>query len=224
MLQALAEARSERVVWWIHSARNRAEEPFAAQSRSLLSGLAHGHRQISYSRPAPEDVLGRDYQRAGRLTREVLAGLPLPRDAEAYLCGPAAFMAETSSALVDLGFERAQLRTEIFGAEAGQTPGIAVVAHRPHPITTEPGAGPGIAFARSDVTVRWDGTCTSLLELAEACDVPVRWSCRTGVCHTCETPLLSGAVAYSPDPVDAPAEGNVLICCAQPRTALVLDL
>jgi hypothetical protein len=23
----------------------------------------------------------------------------------------------------------------------------------------------------------------SLLELAEACDVPVRWSCRAGVCH-----------------------------------------
>ncbi len=26
----------------------------------------------------------------------------------------------------------------------------------------------------------------SLLELAEACDVPVRWSCRAGVCHNCE--------------------------------------
>ncbi len=47
------------------------------------------------------------------------------------------------------------------------------------------------------------------LGLAEACDVPVRWSCRTGVCHTCETGLVAGSVIYNPDPVDAPADGNV---------------
>ncbi|MGJ6969860.1 2Fe-2S iron-sulfur cluster-binding protein [Streptosporangium sp. G11] len=37
-----------------------------------------------------------------------------------------------------------------------------------------------------------------MLELAEACGIPTRWSCRTGVCHTCESGLLSGAVGYSP--------------------------
>ncbi|HEX3924349.1 MAG TPA: 2Fe-2S iron-sulfur cluster-binding protein [Streptosporangiaceae bacterium] len=64
----------------------------------------------------------------------------------------------------------------------------------------------------------------SLLELAEACDVPVRWSCRTGVCHTCETSLMSGAVRYAPEPVDEPAGGSALICCSQPREDLVVDL
>ena len=64
----------------------------------------------------------------------------------------------------------------------------------------------------------------SLLELAEACDVPVRWSCRTGVCHTCETGLLSGTVGYAPDPVEPPAAGSTLICCSQPSGDLVLDL
>jgi ferredoxin len=64
----------------------------------------------------------------------------------------------------------------------------------------------------------------SLLELAEACDVPVRWSCRTGVCHTCETTLIAGNVAYNPDPVEPPADGSALICCSQPRDDLVLDL
>jgi len=63
-----------------------------------------------------------------------------------------------------------------------------------------------------------------LLELAEACSVPTRWSCRTGVCHNCESGLLAGAVAYSPDPVEAPADGNVLICCSRPRGDVVLDL
>jgi hypothetical protein len=37
------------------------------------------------------------------------------------------------------------------------------------------------------------------------------------VCHTCVTPLLAGGVTYSPDPLEPPADGEVLICCAQPR-------
>jgi ferredoxin len=70
-----------------------------------------------------------------------------------------------------------------------------------------------------------DASYASLLELAEACDVRVRWSCRrTGVCHTCETGLLSGAVSYAPDPVDDRAAGSRLIGCSQPRGDLVLDL
>ena len=63
-----------------------------------------------------------------------------------------------------------------------------------------------------------------MLDLADACDVPTRWSCRTGVCHTCITPLLSGDITYSPDPLEPPADGQVLICCAQPGTDIVLDM
>jgi len=62
------------------------------------------------------------------------------------------------------------------------------------------------------------------VEPADACDVPTRWSCRSGVCHTCVTPLLSGEVAYSPAPLEPPAGGEVLICCAQPATDVVLDM
>jgi ferredoxin len=54
--------------------------------------------------------------------------------------------------------------------------------------------------------------------------VPTRWSCRTGVCHNCESGLLSGDVTYSPEPVDEPAAGNTLICCAAPSGPVVLDL
>jgi hypothetical protein len=35
---------------------------------------------------------------------------------------------------------------------------------------------------------------------------------------------MSGTVRYAPDPVDAPAEGSILICCSQPADDLVLDL
>jgi ferredoxin-NADP reductase/MOSC domain-containing protein YiiM len=225
MLHALAASRSARDIWWLHGARSRAEEPFAEESRSLLTGLAHGHRHVCYSRPAPGDVQGRDYQTTGRLSASVLAALELPRDADAYICGPAAFMAEISTALVDLGIDPGRVRTEIFGAAPSQTPGIAAAAARPpHPPTGDPGDGPEVAFARSGLTVRWASRYASLLELAEACDVPVRWSCRTGVCQTCDTDVMSGTVSYAPDPVEDPAQGTVLICCSQPRSDLVLDL
>jgi ferredoxin-NADP reductase/MOSC domain-containing protein YiiM len=225
MLHALAAAASGRVVWWLHGARNRAEEPFAAESRSLLAELAGSHRHVSYSRPGAGDIPGRDYQSAGRLSRDVLATLDLPPDADAYVCGPPEFMAGVSTALVGLGVAPARVHTEIFGVRPAQTPGIAPAATRtPHPPVGRPGDGPSIAFARSGLTVRWNRSQVSLLDLAEACDVPVRWSCRTGVCHSCETALLAGTVSYSPDPLDAPADGSALICCSQPRGDLVLDL
>jgi len=225
MLHALAAARSGRDIWWLHSARSRSEEPFAAESRALLAPLANGHRHVCYSRPGPGDVQGRDFQTAGRLSSTMLAALDLPRAADAYICGPAAFMAEVSAALVGLGVDGSRVHTEIFGAAPSQTPGIAPAAARPpHLPPGEPGDGPQVAFARSGLTVRWDRGHASLLELAEACDVPVRWSCRTGVCHTCETGLLSGTVSYAPDPVDDPADGSALICCSQPRGDLVLDM
>jgi ferredoxin-NADP reductase/MOSC domain-containing protein YiiM len=225
MLHALAGAGSGRDIWWLHGARSRADEPFAAESRSLLAELPSGHRCICYSRPGPDDVRGRDYQTAGRLTPGVLAGLDLPRTADAYLCGPAAFMDQMSAGLAGLGIGAARVHTEIFGSAGSSTPGIAAAPARPpHPPAGPPGTGPQIAFARSGLTLPWDEGRASLLELAEACDVPVRWSCRTGVCHTCETALLSGTVGYAPDPVEAPADGSVLICCSQPRTDLTLDL
>jgi hypothetical protein len=38
------------------------------------------------------------------------------------------------------------------------------------------------------------------------------------------TPLLSGEISYQPGPLEDPPGGQVLICCAQPRTDIVLDL
>ena len=224
MLHALADAGSGREVWWLHGARSRAEEPFAAEARSLLAKLPRAHLHVCYSRPGADDVLGRDYQSAGRLSAAVLAELDLPREAQAYICGPAAFMTDVAAALAKLGLGGGQIRTEIFGARLALTPGIASAAVPPHQPTGSPGSGPEVAFARSGLTARWDQRYASLLELAEACDVPVRWSCRTGVCHTCESGLVSGEVGYAPDPVDDPADGDVLICCSQPRGDVVLDL
>ena len=178
-----------------------------------------------YSRPGAEDVEGRDFDATGRLTGSVLAALGLPVDAQAYLCGPLPFMDEISAGLSSLGIDASRIHTEPFGPAPGQTPGIAAKpARAPHPPTGQAGNGPTIEFARSDLAIPWSEDYASLLELAEACDVPVRWSCRTGVCQTCETTLIAGGVGYSPDPVEQPPDGSVLICCSRPAGDIVLDL
>jgi ferredoxin-NADP reductase/MOSC domain-containing protein YiiM/ferredoxin len=225
MLQALAEEHSDREIWWLHGARNRRQQSFAAEARSLLVSLPNVHTHVSYSHPDPDDLKGRDYDSAGRLTGSVLAELEPPRDAQAYLCGPIPFMDEISAALAALGIEASRIHTEPFGPAPSITPGIAATpARTPHPPTEQPGDGPTIEFARSNLAIPWSSDYGSLLELAEACDVPVRWSCRTGVCHTCETTVITGEVDYNPDPIEPPADGSALICCSQPHDDVVLDL
>jgi ferredoxin-NADP reductase/MOSC domain-containing protein YiiM/ferredoxin len=225
MLQALAHEHSDRQVWWLHGARNGREHSFAAEARALVASLPNARARVYYSRPGSEDLAGRDFERTGRLTASLLAELELPLEAEAYICGPAAFMDEIGTGLAALGFDASRLHTEPFGPAAGLTPGIATApARTPHPPAGQPGSGPTIAFARSDLTIPWSSDYGSLLELAESCDVPVRWSCRTGVCQTCQTTLIAGDVAYNPDPVEPPTDGSVFICCSRPRDDVVLDL
>jgi ferredoxin-NADP reductase/MOSC domain-containing protein YiiM/ferredoxin len=225
MLQALAQRHSEREIWWLFGGRNGREHPFAAEARTLLASLGNARAHVCYSRPGPQDLQGRDFDRTGRLTASVLTDLHPPSNAEAYLCGPTPFMDEISAGLTALGFDPARVHTEVFGPAPGQTPGIAASPGRaPHPPAGDPGTGPMIGFARSDLTIPWSRDYGTLLELAESCDVPVRWSCRTGVCQTCETTLIAGNVDYSPDPVEPPTQGSVFICCSTPRDDIVLDL
>ena len=225
MLHALAAAKSPRQVWWLHGARDRGEHPFAAEVRAALSALPYARSHIRYSAPGPGDRLGEDFDAPGHLSATVLGELAVPRDADFYLCGPAAFMADLKAGLAGWGVPGNCIHTEMFGAGPSRTPGIAATPPKPPHLPAGPaGLGPLVSFARSGLSVRWGAPFQSLLELAEACDVPVRWACRSGVCHNCETALITGAVSYQLDPVDPPAEGNVLICCSAPKADMVLDL
>ena len=225
MLHALAAAASPREVWWIYGARNGGEHPFAAETRSLLEVLPRSHNHICYSAPGPADRPSVDFDTTERLGMPLLRELGVPRNADFYLCGPTAFMSELTPELPAWGVATHRIHTEIFGSGPSKTPGVAEAARRlPHLPDGPMGTGPLVSFARSGINVRWDLSIQSLLELAEACDVPVRWSCRTGVCHSCETGLIGGAVAYRPDPVEPPADGNVLICCSRPAGDIVIDL
>jgi MOSC domain-containing protein YiiM/ferredoxin-NADP reductase len=225
MLHSLAADTSTREIWWLYGTRNGREHPFAEETRGLLKALAHCHSYICYSSPDIEDRPNVDFDAPGRLNMKVLQELDLPRNGDFYICGPSTFMNDLTTGLAALGVARDRIHTEIFGAGPSLTPGIAASPRRPpHLPAGLAGSGPLVSFARTGLNVRWEPTFHSLLELAEACDVPVRWACRTGVCHTCETGLVAGKIGYRPDPVEAPAEGNLLICCSQPEGDVVIDL
>ncbi len=226
MLHALAAAASTREVWWIYGAHDGSEHPFAAETGALLRALAHGRSHVRYSSPGSDDRLGVDFDAPGRLNLRVLQELGVPRDAEYYLCGPPVLMTDFATDLAAWGVSAGNIHTEVFGSGPSKTPGIARGAPLPppHPPEGPAGAGPLVSFARSGLSVRWAAAFHSILEFAEACDVPVRWACRTGVCHTCETGLINGAVGYRPDPVEPPPDGDVLICCSEPQGDIVIDL
>jgi ferredoxin-NADP reductase len=225
MLHSLASAASRREVWWIYGARNRAEHPFARESRGLLQTLVNCRSHIVYSKPDSGDEPGVDYDSVGHVDATLLDRLGVTRDADFYLCGPPSFLKQLTEGLENLGVDSTRVYSEVFGPEAPITPGIARSSHAPvHAPAGQPGAGPQISFTRSGLTIPWDSRFSSLLEFAEACDVPVQWSCRTGVCHTCECALIGGVVQYRPDPLEAPATGNVLICCSKPSGDVEIDL
>jgi ferredoxin-NADP reductase/MOSC domain-containing protein YiiM len=225
MLHALVAEASTREIWWLYGTRNGREHPFAEETRGLLKALAQRHSHICYSSPDPGDRPKVDFDAPGRLSTRVLQELDLPRNGDFYICGPSTFMSGLTAGLVALGVAPDRIHTEMFGAGPSITPGIAASPRRPpHLPAGPPGSGPLVSFARTGLNVRWGSSFQSLLELAEACDVPVRWACRTGVCHTCETGLVAGKIGYRPDPVDAPADGNLLICCSQPEGDVVIDL
>jgi MOSC domain-containing protein YiiM/ferredoxin-NADP reductase/ferredoxin len=226
MLYALSAARSTRQVLWLHAARDGDHHPFGAEVRHLLLALAHGRSYVCYSRPSSRDKIGKDFAAAGHLSRSVLEQVGLPREADVYLCGPNRFMADMKETLAGLGVARERTHVEIFNGNEPLTPGIVGGSRRaPHLPSDDTSTGPLVSFARSGVAAHWNASVyQSILELAEACDVPVRWSCRTGVCHNCESGLISGTVQYRPEPLDKPVHGNVLVCCSQPCSDVLVDL
>jgi ferredoxin-NADP reductase/MOSC domain-containing protein YiiM len=224
MLHTLAAERSQREIWWIYGARNRVDHPFAAESRSLLKQLSRGRGYIVYSRPAATDQVGADFDAPGHIDTALLQRVGVSQGSDFYLCGPPSFLQNMRDGLGNWGVLADNVHTEIFGALESITPGMAEVVHTPHVPQGPPGSGPPVSFARSGLTAAWDPKFASLLELAEACDVPVRWSCRIGVCHTCMTGLIDGSIIYNPEPLERPAPGNVLVCCSKPNAGVTLDL
>jgi ferredoxin-NADP reductase/MOSC domain-containing protein YiiM/ferredoxin len=225
MLHWLKSQGSHRTVWWLYGARNRDEHPFAEEASELVAALPNGRRYIVYSKPGPDDKVGEDFDFAGHLDLAAFEELRIPKESDFYLCGPATFLNTFTSGLKEWGVETQLIHSEAFGPAAAFAPNVVSDSSKRSTLSRlTQGPGPQIDFVRSGMSVSWGQQFSSLLELAEAFDIPVRWSCRTGVCHTCECSLIGGDVDYSPAPVELPAVGNILLCCARPKSDLQLDL
>lgn len=214
MLHAMSDASSSRDIWWLHTARNPESQAFAEEVAALIESLPHARQRMFYT------------QNQGRMDKSTIAALGLPTDASAYLCGPTQFMTDMRNALTAAGLSEAHISSELFGALPSINPGVVDAAPHPppHPPAGPAGTGRSITFARSGLTVNWSPDYGTILDLAESCDVPSRFACRSGVCHVCETGIVDGTITYVHQPLEAPGPGSVLICSAAPRSDIVLDL
>ncbi len=214
MAHALAAASSPREIRWLHTTRSEQTQAFAEEVSALLASVPHARQHVVYTGTA------------GRPDRRSIAALGLPTDAAVYLCGPAHFMEAIRADLIAVGIDGDLIHTESFGGLPPVNPGVvgARSTARPHPPGGPVGGGPRITFARSGLSVTWSPDYRSILDLADACDVPTRYSCRSGVCHTCQTEVVDGTFSYSPPPLEEPPAAAVLICTAVPCTDLTLDL
>ncbi len=219
MLHYLSVKGERRKVYWIHSAQDSYHHSFATEVKGLVSKLPDSCLVNLYSKPLATDRSGHDFEYSGRLTSEIINRLQLPPDSECYICGPAGYTRDLIGWLGENGIRQEKVFTEHFGKEQ-QAPG----AKPPHAPATDSGKGPNITFTKSKITMKWGEQYQSLLEAVEACDIPARWSCRTGVCHRCECSLVDGEVTYSLEPLDKPADGNLLICVSKPIKDVVIDL
>lgn len=231
MLHTLA-AETARTVHFIHACDNGDLHALAGEVEAIAAMRPGVHVHFCYRVPNERDVERRRHQSTGFLTRELLQSLLPLDDYDFYLCGPTPFMKAVHGILRGLGVPKGRSAYEFFGPaslleEVGETPrptaASAVSATGPSPVAVSSDA-PTVEFARSGVVAAWSAASPSLLDFAEAEGLQPEFSCRAGICSTCSVKLVSGEVEYFEEPLDPPADGEVLICCSRPKGPVVIDI
>ena len=220
MLNAIVEAGSGRPVWFIHGARNGREHAMGAHVRAVAGENDNVRAHISYSRPLPDDVEGRDHDRRGRVDGDLLKRLLPDNDLDFYLCGPTPFMKALYNGLLGWGVPEGRIHYEFFGPGSALAEGDGADAAAD---CVECSAEIEVTFSRSGLTAKWNPSFASILDMAEGLGLSPDYSCRSGICHTCMCALEDGEVEYVEEPLDPPDPGSVLICCSKPKTDLVVD-
>lgn len=212
-------------VFFVHVARDGAEQAFADQLAAWARKHAWLHLHIAHSRPSANLAATTHHHSRGRLALSPLMHwLPDMAHSHVYLCGSEGFMRAQYAALMALGLPREHLHHEFFGRGSleSETPSAddgpsrhALPAHTE--ITFMPRARRGQPIQPTAATVAdWVPQKGTLLELAEQAGLATLSSCRSGRCGSCALRLMSGKVQYPVTPQAAIAQGEVLMCCAYP--------
>lgn len=237
MLYALA-THGDRDVWFIHACRDGGAHAFSSEVRALADSCSRIRVHFCYETPLGDDVLGAHFDSIGRVDRATLQPLLPLKDYDVYMCGSPGFMQAMFDLMVRLGVEEDRIAYEFFGAgrrlrpsEQAAGPHIPALGSRPSRLVSsaasravETDAAYGVSFACSGIDAQWEDRYGNLLEFAEAKGLTPDFSCRAGICNSCECGLRSGKVKYVADALDPPAPGRVLICCTVPASDITLEL
>ena len=220
MLRWCLTRQPGRQVSLYYGLRQGNEHAFKSQLEEMASVHPCFKLNVVYSRPAAEDVQGRDFQHTGHVDLALLQRtLPHGRH-QFYICGPAAMMESLVPALSEWGVPEDDVHFESFGPASVRKAAPAIVAV-PADATSE--VALEVQFKRSGRTLAWDGSDANLLDFAERHGVVIDSGCRSGSCGSCETRQLAGSVNYAHRPDCDPTPGHCLLCVGRPVSALVLD-
>ena len=220
MLQAATTNNGGKIVprhvLFIHGARNSGEHAFAAQIRDIVSRHPAVKRHLRFSQPQASDRLGDDHDSAGRIDRELIKTLLTPLgECNVYICGTSGFMTDITRWIGELDL-KANVKTESFSAASNAAAEGGGLSDGPDCAN--------VSFARTQISAMWRRGA-SLLDLAEEQGLAVESECRTGLCGSCATRIISGRVGYELEPIATIAPGEMLLCCGHPlEEQLVLDI
>ncbi len=216
MAKAAAHLNPNRLVWFVHGARNGDYHAFRDEVNAIAQQNPNLHLHFRYSRPQPEDE--GHYHSVGYVDAALIQELVGGPEAEFFLCGSPAFMQSLREGFQEWGVPDTRVFFESFskGSKASS-------ASQPSPEATGENAQEAkIVFAQSGKTLTWREGDGTILEFAEANNINPPYSCRVGVCGTCMCNLQEGKVAYQEEPTASIDEGAALICISKPKTAKVV--
>jgi anaerobic selenocysteine-containing dehydrogenase/ferredoxin-NADP reductase len=192
----------------LYANQNGNSHAFRDRIHALLSRLPTLSVVNYYDRPGESDIMGADYDVAGRIDPDRVPAAWLSRRPLFYLCGPLPMMTAMTEALIARGVPRLDILKEIF-----RSPPIARPASNQRF---------NVTFQRSGRTGVWNGADGPLLAFAERLGLALPSGCRVGQCESCAVNVLSGSVTHLHG--EAPDDpGACLACQAVPASDIVLD-
>jgi glycine betaine catabolism B len=202
----------------VHHARTPADIIFRRELEQL-GDLHPGIRVVVVcEEPGDEEWRGSQGRISGDLLTDVVPDLAL-RDV--LICGPAGYMRAARDIVADLGVDPARVDEESydFVTLTDQAPLDPSNQHLAAATTHT------VEFRRTGRTITCAET-TVILDAASEAGLTHPSSCRSGMCGTCKTAMLSGSVDMNHAGGIRPrevADHKILPCCSTPTSDIVLD-